>query len=260
MVWNERIADELPTCIWVQAGVLSYRLCDRAYDCEGCELFRALRSGGSEARQLEDTTVATRDPTESEVGVFISQLVAGCKLHFDRHYSPSHFWLAPDNGAVTVGIEGQILRVLHPVDDVVIPGIGVRLERGEPCGWIRHRHRSTPLYAPVTGEVVERNGDYLGALRTEGDAVDGDPWLLRIAVHERLESVPDLFHGEDALRWYLQGIQLIKRSLREVLGATPHREVGPTLEDGGRPASDLEHVLGPRRYEALVRSLFRRQI
>lgn len=30
-------------CIWMLAGVLTYRLCDRQYDCEHCPLDAALR-------------------------------------------------------------------------------------------------------------------------------------------------------------------------------------------------------------------------
>ncbi len=40
-------------CIWMLAGVLTYRLCDREYDCERCPLDAALREtapfGGARA-------------------------------------------------------------------------------------------------------------------------------------------------------------------------------------------------------------------
>lgn len=39
---TETTADSLP-CIWMSAGLLSYRLCDREYDCEHCPLDAALR-------------------------------------------------------------------------------------------------------------------------------------------------------------------------------------------------------------------------
>jgi len=32
-------------CVWMTAGVVSYRLCNRAFDCDHCPLDRALREG-----------------------------------------------------------------------------------------------------------------------------------------------------------------------------------------------------------------------
>jgi hypothetical protein len=32
-------------CVWMLAGVVSYRLCNRAFDCDHCPLDRALREG-----------------------------------------------------------------------------------------------------------------------------------------------------------------------------------------------------------------------
>ncbi len=34
--------DEL-RCVWMSAGILSYQLCDRAFDCDHCALDQAMR-------------------------------------------------------------------------------------------------------------------------------------------------------------------------------------------------------------------------
>lgn len=33
------------TCVWMEAGVISFWLCKRAFDCEHCPLDAALRGG-----------------------------------------------------------------------------------------------------------------------------------------------------------------------------------------------------------------------
>ena len=40
-------------CVWMLAGVVSYRLCNRAFDCDHCPLDRALREGarGADTRE-----------------------------------------------------------------------------------------------------------------------------------------------------------------------------------------------------------------
>ncbi len=37
-------------CVWMLAGVLSYRLCNRAFECDRCPLDRALREEALAAR------------------------------------------------------------------------------------------------------------------------------------------------------------------------------------------------------------------
>ena len=41
-------------CVWVTAGVLNYKLCDRDFDCEHCPLDAALRDRASSC--MDDET------------------------------------------------------------------------------------------------------------------------------------------------------------------------------------------------------------
>ena len=36
-------------CLWMEAGILTYRLCTRQYKCDTCSLDEALREGPAEA-------------------------------------------------------------------------------------------------------------------------------------------------------------------------------------------------------------------
>lgn len=260
--------EELP-CIWVLAGVLSYRLCDRNYECEQCELFHALRGHGcgaaavseylpvDEASELEPAQAAVED----QVNTYVSRLIAGCELHLDRPYTAGHFWLR-DCGAdgVTAGLDGHVMRVLHPVDDVVAPRVGVLLKRNEPCGWIVRGRVTIPLETPISGEVVTVNQAYLERVRSGAVSGDGDEWLLRISPRESLDAVPDVYQGDRTLVWFLRKIRLLKRSLREVVAVEGQAALGPTLADGGVTNLNVEQVLGRERFEALVDRLFHMQI
>ncbi|UCF40359.1 MAG: hypothetical protein JSW43_11585 [Gemmatimonadota bacterium] len=260
--------EELP-CIWVQAGVLSYRLCDRNYDCEQCELFHALRGHGSgavaaneylpadEATELEPSQVAVED----QVNAYVSRLIADCELHLDRPYTAGHFWLrdaGPDG--VTAGLDGHVMRVLHPLDDVVAPRAGALLKRGEPCGWVVRGRMTIPLETPISGEVASVNQRYVEQLRAGSVSGAGDEWLLRISPHESLDAVPNVYHGDRTLVWFLRKIRLVKRSLREVVAVDGQAALGPTLADGGEANLNVEQVLGRERFEALVDQLFHMHI
>lgn len=259
--------EELP-CIWVLAGVLSYRLCDRNYDCEHCELFRALQGGGARAAAHEPTLagapaggaapdVAAED---SQVNPYVWRLLEGCEVHLDRPYSPGHCWLREEPGAeVAVGLDGHMMRILHPVDEIVAPRVGVWLKRGEPCGWIMRGRSAIPLETPLSGEVLAVNDRYRSAVR-RGEATGGcDQWLFRLAAHEAVDDVPELFRGERTLLWFLEKIQLLKRHLREAVAPGAPAALGITMADGGAPPH-VEAVLGRERFETLVEELFHMQI
>jgi len=252
---------EEPPCIWALAGVLSHRPCDRHYECEGCPLFHALSDGpaGAEASELEvPGPTAAPSALEHQVNAYLARLVAGCTLHLDRAYSTGHWWVDSSQAPqVTLGIEGHVLRVLQPVDDIVTPRDGVWLRRPDPCGWILHGRVSVPLHAPLSGEVEQVNPHYLAAVKSPGTFGDGDEWLLRLTPHEDPEMVPGLYRGAEALAWHSKNIQLLKGSLREALEQQAASAVGVTLADGGEPTLNLEAVLGRARFEAVVDRMFR---
>ncbi|UCC72571.1 MAG: hypothetical protein JSV86_19775 [Gemmatimonadota bacterium] len=254
-----REGEEL-TCIWVLAGVLSYRLCDRNYECEACALFHALRGGpisGSEEETDGSSEIAAGSApdtaVEGRVNSCLSRLIAGCKLHLDRSYSPNHFWLSCQQGReVFLGLDRHILKILYPIDEIVTPRVGLRLKQGEPFGWITRGRIAIPMAAPISGEVKAVNGPYLDAVRARGRIEDPQDWLLRLDAFEPLDAIQGLYRGEEILVWYLRNTRVLKRYLREAVYPKADHELGPTLSAGGAPEPDLEDVLGREQFERLI--------
>lgn len=48
------------TCVWMEAGVISFWLCNREYDCEHCPLDAALRGGSPMLDPLVNKPAAIR--------------------------------------------------------------------------------------------------------------------------------------------------------------------------------------------------------
>lgn len=247
-----------PPCIWVQSGVLNYRLCDRAYDCESCELFHALRGRVPGAGRPSDEPLATEmslpakdEALESQVNDYMSHLLAGCHLYPDR-YCAEHFWLTEVRGGeVLLGLHEHLLRILNPISDIVAPRAGIRLEQGVPCGWITRGRMAFTLFMPVSGEIADVNTGSLDALRDTPRLAQED-WLLRITACPPLENVEGLRRGEETLLWYLGKIQALKQFLREAIHPDLERDLVPMAADGGIPSDDLEQVLGTASFERLV--------
>lgn len=250
-------------CIWVLAGVLSYRLCDRAYECEGCELFHALSGGGSRpgsrkstapqsAREFgREATIAWR---EEQVASHLHHVLRDCPLYLDRYYRPPHFWLETGkDDDLTVGLAGHLLRILHPIDRIVTPDVGLRLDRDQPCGWIARRGMAIPLLMPVSGVVRAVNEAACGD--RAGQETGSDDWLFRLQPSEALESVAGLLRGEEMLLWHLDNIRTLKSYLREAVASPSEEALGPLLADGGVRQPGLEDVLGTSRFRELVEAI-----
>lgn len=257
---------ELP-CVWVLAGVLNHRPCDRGYECEECELYQALRGqvsgtelpdllplrghGATDSRPSEGT-----DPTEEAVSAYLVHLTEDCSLHLDRPYTPGHFWIQETASQdLLIGLDCQNLRILSPVEDLILPRPGVWLKRGETMGWILRGHLAVPLRTPVSGEVMEINHSLLDELKKWGFPRTHARWLIRLHPHECVDQIPGLLRGEAMLLWYQGKLGLLREYIQEAM--SPGSEAGRTLNDGGAPNRNLEEVLGAGAFQELVNHLFR---
>ena len=255
-------APQLP-CIWVLAGVLSYRLCDRSYDCEHCELHHALSGDALRAGRGRGVTVESASPSRSRshewgtavVGAHLSHLLLGCRLYLDRPYCPPHFWLVQtEKDLVTVGLDGTLVRLLQPVKRVVIPSSGIRLDRNQPCGWIAREHIAVPLRMPIAGEVVETNERYAG-VDQPSMLSEHDDWLFRVRPTEDMSDVDTILHEEETLGWYAERLGVVRRYLMAAIMPEEPSTLGPVLADGGAPELRLEEVLGKENYRNLIEEI-----
>ncbi len=226
--------DALP-CVWMTAGLIAYRLCDREYDCDSCPLDLALR-GGAGSLPLE------RAPAPGAIWDFPD----------DRQYSPLHEWVL-DIGAASrlrVGLDAFAARLLDHADRVVFPPTNAGVQRGRSACWILDEGELIPICSPLTGTVVGTNL----RLGTDPALVASSPyeegWLMEIQAREPLERQQGLLGARAAReRTTLQLRQLHRRACA---GLARDGTVGMTLTDGGVRISDLRRTLGTDRYHRLI--------
>ncbi len=257
----DRSQPELP-CVWVTAGVLSYRPCGRDFDCEGCPLYLALRGGGGDAAAVAAGSAA-REPEgrrgDVVVGRYLAELGAGCTLHLDRAYNSDGLWMeAEPSGDLRFGLDDYTGRLLQPVDDVVLPRLGVWLRHGAPCAWLNRGRLTISVRCPIAGEVVAVHPrPSVGP--SGGGEPSGERWWFRIRPHEAAADAGAVYRNEALLSWYLGRVRAVHDQLDAVL-APSGGAAEPALADGGRVERNLERVLGRGRFEALVGALFPVQI
>lgn len=218
-------------CVWMRAGVVSYRLCDRAFDCDHCPLDAALRGVGP---PVESRGRPTREPVFPD----------------DRGYTARHLWVATSgNGPARLGIDAFAAALLPPLR--AVSGDSRRSRgSGEPCCALELDGGRIQLRAPLAGDARVNAGlaDDPGLVARDcygtgwvaefpAEPRQGPPGLLT-ASHIRAQTSDDLLHFR-------------RRVALAVLGE--RSGVGATLPDGGEMLVDLHAVLGERGYVELLR-------
>ena len=100
----------------------------------------------------------------------------------DLRYTKDHEWVRVEGDTATIGVTDFAANQLGDVVFVDLPAVGKAVEQFATFGVVESVKAVSDLYAPLSGEVVEVNGD-LGA---KPELVNSDPfgdgWMIRVKV------------------------------------------------------------------------------
>jgi len=105
----------------------------------------------------------------------------------DLKYTNDHEWVRLEGGTATVGITDYAQKQLGDVVFVELPGVGTRVKQGDVFGTIESVKAVSELFAPVSGDVTEVNGD----LANHPESVNGKPhetWMIKIRLSDEGET------------------------------------------------------------------------
>ncbi|NOZ62986.1 MAG: glycine cleavage system protein H [Calditrichaeota bacterium] len=233
-------------CEWVKAGILTYKLCDRKFDCENCPLDKILRG-------------ETNLQVNGRLNLFnyFSSLRHLLKIKADERFyiSPKHSWIKVDNSHhVKIGFDDIIAIVLGSIEAVILPAIGEKIEKGKSCCQIIQDEFVFSLPAPLSGKVVEVNQD----LKSFPNEATLDPlnkgWLLKISPTDLSQHLEECRTGENLLNWYLQEINWVEQKL-EFIMHKKSLKIGATMADGGELSREIRRSVSANDYRFLVNYL-----
>lgn len=112
-------------------------------------------------------------------------------------YNASHEWVGvteQDGQAIAViGITDFALEQLTDLVYMALPDIGATVTAGEEYGEVESVKAVSPLYSPVSGEVVEVHSDLVDNLEKLGEDPFGEGWIVKVKLAEgaSLDSLLD---------------------------------------------------------------------
>lgn len=114
----------------------------------------------------------------------------------DLKYSKEHEWVRFEDDIATVGITDYAQGELGDIVFVELPKVGAKVECTKPFGTIEAVKAISDLFCPLTGEVVEVNGN----LESDSSIINSDPygegWIIKIRYSDS-EELKSLLSADD---------------------------------------------------------------
>ena len=105
----------------------------------------------------------------------------------ETRYTKDHEYVRLDGDVATVGITDYAQSQLGDVVFVELPQSGAALDQGAQAAVVESVKAASEVYAPVSGEVVEVNGDLESAPATVNEDPAGKGWFLKMRISNKAE-------------------------------------------------------------------------
>ena len=97
-----------------------------------------------------------------------------------ERFSKDHEWVRVDGGIATVGITDHAQGQLGDVVFVEVPEVGRKAKAGEAVAVVESVKAASDVFAPVSGEVVEANGELASNFALVNEDAEGKAWFFKI--------------------------------------------------------------------------------
>lgn len=232
-------------CVWMTAGILSYQLCNRKFNCEDCPLDSAMRM------HFSQQTLNSRMLKQS-----YSNSLERQKLRPGFHYSRKHCWVKrQDRSSVRVGIEPRLASVLVSPRAIVLPTVGEQVWKDKVCAWVVTEGGTLQITSPMDGEVWDVNAPLADRPHDLCDYPLDRGWLFELVIKEEDLEQANLLQMTEAEAMYDGDEAKFQSEVKKELEKS-YEATGATLPDGGQFLQSVADMLGVEKYFKLVREVF----
>jgi glycine cleavage system H protein len=105
----------------------------------------------------------------------------------DLRYTKDHEWVRVEGSRARIGITEYAQDALGDIVFVQIPDVGASVEKGSTVSEVESTKSVSDIYAPVSGSVVEVNGDLTEAPERLNEDPYGDGWICVIEIGDQAD-------------------------------------------------------------------------
>ena len=111
-------------------------------------------------------------------------------------FSGAHVWVRIDDDVAVLGLSDYFQDQMGEITTLDLPDLGDVLRAKRRMGHVESEDASSPLEAPVSGEVVEVNPDVLESPDLVNAEPYGSGWLVKVRLEDGAE-LDDLISEEE---------------------------------------------------------------
>ncbi len=251
-------------CIWMDAGIIAYKLCDRSFQCEGCPFDDVIRSFQSLDRSqsgaispsamTEESPALQEDDPAARLFERWVQSVSRQPFPDDRLYHVNHSWTKMlDSETVRIGLDHCASGLMGIVSSIVQPSVAFRTETQAPCTWLVLNETTITVHAPLSGRTTLVNEE----LQSNPSLLFSDPygegWLFE-AEPDSTDEFNRLLDARAIDEAWKRQCEEMRAVVMNAAGKRP-AALGKTLYDGGFPIERIQDLLGAKEFCRLINRL-----
>ncbi|MBN9080788.1 MAG: glycine cleavage system protein H [Rhizobiales bacterium 62-17] len=100
------------------------------------------------------------------------------------YYTQDHEYIRVDGNVGTVGITDHAQQQLGDIVFVELPASGKIVGKGEQAAVVESVKAASEVYAPVSGEVIETNGELESEPAKVNEDATGKGWFIKLRIKD----------------------------------------------------------------------------
>jgi len=243
-------------CIWMTAGIISFKLCPFDYDCEHCDFDEVMRHQlkrrVSHKQKTHAENKSAADAMSNYVDTFFTFSVSELPDEYFIHLA--HVWIRPqENHKWQIGIDQLLSYILPPPIGIELYNKKSALIQNEVLGKIITTVGAIFLINPLSGVFVSANP----ILAKHPELLQKEPlgrgWLAQIKCSQDSSELREFYCSSEAKR-FMQEEACHLRHVLKYKGIEVNRAI-KTLTNGGSNIKYLHQILSGKTCLELSRVL-----
>jgi len=246
-------------CVWMDAGVTEFKLCDQEFRCESCEYNNSIQKHKGESLsppEKELPVLPQKGKALTGETLFRNTLknrlegLRSVVVPQDRMYNRGQYWIQEnETGKYRIGINHILANLFQPILSIVNSKAPSNIQRYDPFCWIILPGGAVTLRSPIDATICKFNPALQQKPHVLGLAPFDDGWIMEITA--KMKDLHSFNSASHAQQYTERTIRTIDHSFTQAFHHN-YPTAGTTLFDGGISIDSIENILGPKVYLEVV--------
>jgi hypothetical protein len=227
-------------CIWMDAEIIKYKLCDRKFDCENCLFDKVMRNDNFESIRFhyEHSPLRENDLLEKKISAIKEARIPKGNIYLRNNIMVKKLL----GKTYYLGLTPLAYNLLENAAGFNYCRDNILVKTGDPLVQFIGDWGSIKIPSPL-------NFYCLGRLKHELNDISSKEWFSLI------ELEPEIIQSEQiSEEQYLSNCSAVETIFNRFKSDFP--DIGTTLNDGGEKLRYLYQVIGAKRYYTVMEKLF----